>query len=128
MRSTGVVLGLLKFGQSVVNEGLAWGTSRVPRRGVAVDLRGSWLRESRLPPLKIHVRKSHKLVINVSKSPGLSMLNFYQPRSGMVMQNCRSKKKNKLLLLFWMLLPLCLVISNNFYKFHYFPLIFHYFS
>ena len=62
----GVVLGLLKFGQSVVNEGLAWGTSRVPRRGVAVDLRGSWLRESRLPRLKIDVRKkNHKLEINV---------------------------------------------------------------
>ena len=93
MWSMGVVLGLLKFGQSVVNEGLALGTSRVPRRGVAVDLRGSWLRESRLPPLKTHIRKSHKLVNNVSKSPGLSMLNFYQPRSGMVMQNCGPKKK-----------------------------------
>ena len=46
-------------------------------------------------------------------------------------RSCRTagrKNNNKLLLLFWMLLPLCLVISNNFYKFHYFPLIFHYFN
>ena len=50
---------------------------------------------------------------------------FYQPRSGIVMQNCKSRKK--VLLLFWMLLPLCLVIPNNFNKFHYFQLILNYF-
>ena len=33
---------------------------------------------------------------------------FYQPRSGMVKQNCGSKKKNRSLLLFWMLQPLFL--------------------
>ena len=38
---------------------------------------------------------------------------FYQPRSGMVMQNCRSKEKRRLKL-FWSLLPLILVFWWNF--------------
>ena len=39
--------------------------------------------------------------------------------------SCRTVGKKKSLLLFWMLLPLCLVIFNNFNKFRYLPLIFH---
>ena len=56
------------------------------------------------------------------------IFHFFTSREAAWSCSTVGQKNNnkKLLLLFWMLLCFCLVISNDFNKVHYFPLILHY--